>query len=173
MALYSFEGVEPNIHPDAFVHPEAVIIGDVTIEEGASIWPMAVLRGDHAPIYVRKGANVQEGSVVHGPTPTEIGADATVGHLCVVHGATIGEQALIGNGSTVLDGAKIGKRAMIGAGALVAPGTEIPDEVLAIGAPAKVRGPIAGTASELWVNLNPAVYQDLAKRHKAGLKRID
>lgn len=173
MPRYSFEGTAPTIAPTAFVHPDAVIIGDVTIEDGASVWPMAVLRADHAPIIVRRGANVQEGSVLHGPMPTEIGIDATVGHLCIVHGATVGEQALIGNGSTVLDGAKIGRRAMVGAGALVPAGMEVPDEMLAIGVPAKIKGPIAGTPAEFWVNLNPAVYQDLAKRHAEGLVRLD
>jgi len=172
MPLYEFEGHRPTVAAGAFIAPEAVLIGDVTIEDGASVWPMAVLRADHAPIVVRAGANVQEGSVVHGPLPIEIGVDATIGHLCVVHGATLGEQALIGNGATVLDGARIGRRAMVGAGALIPAGMEVPDEMLAVGVPAKIKGPIAGTPAEFWVNANPAVYRDLAKRYLAGLKPI-
>jgi carbonic anhydrase/acetyltransferase-like protein (isoleucine patch superfamily) len=172
MPLYEFEGNQPKIAESAFVAEDAVIIGDVTIEDGASVWSMAVLRADHAPIVVRAGANIQEGSVIHGPIPVEIGIDATVGHLCIVHGAIVGEQALIGNGSTVLDGARIGRRAMVGAGALVPPGMEVPDETLAIGVPAKIKGPIAGTPAEMWVTMNPAVYRDLAKRHKEGLRRL-
>src|SRR5215468_3988318 len=116
MPLFSFEGKSPRIHPTAFIAPTASIIGDVTIEENASVWYNAVLRADFGPIVVRRGANVQDGAVVH-VTPAggmEVGAGATVGHLCLVHAATLGEECLVGNGSTVLDGARIGVRAMIG-----------------------------------------------------------
>ena len=86
-----------------------------------------------------------------------------------MHAATIGEEALVGNSSTVLDGARIGVRAMIGAGSLVTPGTEIPDGVLALGAPCKVRGPLEGTPAERWVKMNPHGYQALAQRHRLGV----
>ena len=171
MPLFSFEGKRPTIHPTAFVAPTAVIVGDVTIEEHASVWYNAVLRGDFSPIVVRRGANVQDCAVVHVTPvhPVTIGAGATVGHLCTIHGATLGDECLIGNGATVLDGAMVGVRAMVAAGALVTPGTEIPDETLAMGTPAKVRGPLAGTPAEHWVRVNPAGYQALAQRHKAGI----
>jgi len=145
MPLFSFEGKSPKVHPTAFVAPTAVVIGDVTVEERASVWYNAVLRGDFNPIVVRRGANVQDCAVVH-VTPrggTEIGAGATVGHNCTIHAATLGDECLIGNGATVLDGARIGARAMVAAGALVTPETEIPEGMLALGAPAKVRGPLA------------------------------
>jgi carbonic anhydrase/acetyltransferase-like protein (isoleucine patch superfamily) len=174
MPLFSFEGKSPRIHPTAFIAPTAVIIGDVTIEERASVWYNAVVRSDFAPIVIRAGANVQDCAVVH-VTPrdaVEIGAGATVGHLCLIHGATIGDEALVGNGATVLDGVKVGKGAMIAAGALVTPGTEIPDGVLAIGVPAKVKGPLAGTPAEEWVKRNPQGYQALAQRHKAGVQPV-
>jgi carbonic anhydrase/acetyltransferase-like protein (isoleucine patch superfamily) len=174
MPLFSFEGKSPRIHPTAFVAPTAVIVGDVTVEERASVWYNAVVRGDFAPVVIRAGANVQDCAVVH-VTPrggVDIGAGATVGHLCLIHAATLGEEALVGNGSTILDGAKIGARAMVAAGALVTPGTEIPEGVLAIGAPAKVKGPLAGTAAEEWVKRNPQGYQALAQRHKAGVQPI-
>lgn len=171
MPLYSFEGKRPSVHPTAFVAPTAVLVGDVTIEENASVWYNAVLRGDFAPIVVRRGANVQDNAVIH-VTPAsgvEIGAGATVGHLCLIHAATLGEECLVGNGSTVLDGAKIGPRSMIGAGALVTPGTEIPEGMLAVGVPAKIRGPLAGTPAERWVKVNPVGYQALAQRHRVGV----
>jgi carbonic anhydrase/acetyltransferase-like protein (isoleucine patch superfamily) len=174
MPLFSFEGKSPRIHPSAFIAPTAVIIGDVTIEERASVWYNAVVRSDFAPIVIRAGANVQDCAVIH-VTPrggTDIGAGATVGHLCLIHAATIGDEALIGNGSTVLDGVKVGKGAMIAAGALVTPGTEIPDGVLAVGVPAKVKGPLAGTPAEEWVKRNPQGYQALAQRHKAGVQAV-
>jgi len=172
MPLFSFEGKAPRIHPTAFIAPTASIIGDVTIEENASVWYNAVLRADFGPIVVRRGANVQDGAVVH-VTPaggTEVGAGATVGHLCLVHAATLGEECLVGNSSTILDGATIGARAMIAAGSLVTPNTRIPEGVLAMGAPCKVRGPLAGTPAERWVQMNPAGYQALAQRHRAGVQ---
>jgi carbonic anhydrase/acetyltransferase-like protein (isoleucine patch superfamily) len=171
MPLFRFEDKSPRVHPSAFVAPTAVLVGDVTVEENASVWYNAVLRADFSPIVVRRGANVQDCAVVH-VTPmhgVEIGAGATVGHTCVVHGATLGDEALVGNGATVLDGARIGARAMIAAGALVTPGTEIPDGMLAMGAPAKVKGRLAGTPAEFWVRANPSGYQALAQRHKAGV----
>jgi carbonic anhydrase/acetyltransferase-like protein (isoleucine patch superfamily) len=174
MPLFSFEGKSPQVHPTAFIAPTAVLVGDVTIEENASVWYNAVLRGDFSPIVVRRGANVQDGAVVH-VTPrqgVEIGAGATVGHCCVVHAAWLGEECLVGNGSTVLDGARIGVRAMIAAGALVTPGTEIPDGMLALGAPAKVKGPLAGTPAEFWVKANPTGYQALAQRHRTGVQPV-
>ncbi len=174
MPLFSFEGKSPTVHPTAFIAPTAVIIGDVTIEERASVWYNAVVRADFSPIVIRAGANVQDCSVLH-VTPragVEIGRGATVGHLCLIHAATLGDEALVGNGSTVLDGAKIGARSMVGAGALVTPGTEIPEGVLAIGAPAKVKGPLAGTPAEEWVKRNPEGYAALAQRHKAGVTGV-
>ncbi|MBI4636179.1 MAG: gamma carbonic anhydrase family protein [Candidatus Rokubacteria bacterium] len=174
MPLFSFEGKRPTIHPSAFIAPTAVIIGDVTIEENASVWYNAVVRSDFSPIVIRRGANVQDCAVVHVTPrdPVEIGPGATVGHLCMVHGAILGEECLIGNGATVLDGARIGARAMIAAGAVVTPGTEIPEGMLALGAPAKVRGPLAGTPAEFWVRVNPSGYQALAQRHKASVQPL-
>src|ERR1700758_2098084 len=153
MPLFAFDGRSPRIDPTAFVAPTATLIGDVTVEAGASVWFNAVLRGDYGPIVVREGANVQDGSVLHAPPgiPVDIGPGATVAHMCLIHGAHIGAEALIANHATVLDGAVIGARSMIGAGALVVAGTKIPDDVLAVGVPAKVKGPIAGTNAEMWV----------------------
>jgi carbonic anhydrase/acetyltransferase-like protein (isoleucine patch superfamily) len=174
MPLYSFEGVGPTVAEDAFIAPTASLVGDVRVEAGASVWYGAVLRGDRAPITVRAGANVQDGSVLHASQdmPCQIGAGATVAHLCVVHAATIGEEALIGNHATVLDGARIGRRTLVAAGSLVVAGADIPDEVLVTGIPARVKGPIAGTSAERWVTTNPKKYVDLARRHRAGLREV-
>jgi carbonic anhydrase/acetyltransferase-like protein (isoleucine patch superfamily) len=174
MPLLSFEGKSPRVHPTAFIAPTACLVGDVIVEENASVWYNAVVRADFSPIIIRRGANVQDCSVLH-VTPmggVDVGAGATVGHLCLIHAAALGEECLVGNGSTVLDGARIGIRAMIGAGSLVTPGTEIPDGVLALGAPCKVRGPLAGTAAEGWVARNPVGYQALAQRHRAGVTPV-
>jgi carbonic anhydrase/acetyltransferase-like protein (isoleucine patch superfamily) len=174
MPLFSFEGKHPKIHPSAFIAPTAVLVGDVTVEERASVWYNAVLRADFNPIVIRRGANVQDGSVIH-VTPhagVEVGPGATVGHLCCVHGAFIAEEALVGNGATVLDGARIGVRAMVAAGALVTPQTDIADGMLAMGTPAKVKGPLAGTPAEFWVRANPEGYQALAQRHLVGIAPV-
>jgi carbonic anhydrase/acetyltransferase-like protein (isoleucine patch superfamily) len=173
MPLFSFEGAAPTVHPDAWVAPTATLIGDVVVEAGASIWYGAVLRADFSRVLVRSGANVQDNSVLHGGAEiVEIGAGATVGHLCVVHGCTVGEEALIGNGATVLDGAKIGRRALVAAGAIVSPGTVVPDETLAVGTPARVKGPLS-ESSRMWVLNNPSAYQELARRHAQGARPLE
>src|SRR5258705_3677988 len=174
MRLFLCEGRSPTIDPTAFIAPTATLIGDVHVEAGASVWFNAVLRADFAPIIIREGANVQDGSVLHGPPgiPTDVGPGATIAHSCVIHGVHIGQEAVIANHATVLDGAVIGRRSLVAAHALVVGGTKIPDEVFVTGAPAKVRGPIAGTGAEMWVNVNPGAYQDLARRYLDGLAPI-
>ena len=174
MPLFEFDGKAPQVHPTAFVAPTATLVGDVIVEEGASVWYGAVLRADYSSVIVRAGANVQDGSVLHGPPglPTEVGRGATVAHLCLVHGAVIGEEAHVANGCTVLDGARIGARTMIAAHSLVAANAEIPDEVLAAGSPAVVKRPIAGTPAEFWVQTNPSAYADLAQRHRAVVRPV-
>lgn len=170
MPLFAFEGVSPTVHPSAFVAPTATLVGDVRVEADASIWYNAVLRADFGPIIVRTGANVQDGSVLHGGTDpvTEIGAGATIGHLCVVHGCVIGEEALIGNGATVQDGARIGARCLVGAGATVAPNTVVPDGMLVLGTVGREKGPLTPSARG-WVEGNPQIYRDLARRHRDGV----
>ena len=127
MPLFSFEGVSPTVHPDAWIAPTATLIGDVTVEEGASVWYGAVIRADFGRIVIRAGANIQDNSVVHvNDGVCEIGRNVTVGHQCLVHDCTVGEQALIGNGSTVLDKADIGARALVAAGATVTPNSVVP-----------------------------------------------
>jgi len=170
MPLFSFEGRKPQVHPDAWIAPTATLIGDVVVEAGASVWYGAVLRADFGRIWIRAGANIQDNSVLHGgdDPETDIGPGVTVGHMCVVHGAVIGAEALIGNGSTVQDGARIGARTLVGAGSLVPPNADIPDGVMALGSPARVRGPLSAGAA-VWVDGNPAIYQELARRHAAGI----
>jgi carbonic anhydrase/acetyltransferase-like protein (isoleucine patch superfamily) len=173
MPLFAFEGREPAVSPDAWIAPTATLVGDVRVEAEASIWYGAVLRADFGPVIVRRGANVQDGSVLHGGSDpvTEVGEGATVGHLCVVHGAVIGAEALVGNGATVLDGAVVGPRALVAAGCTVPPGMSIPAGSLAVGVPARVAGEVTGGAKR-WVVTNPQVYRDLARRHAAGARPV-
>jgi carbonic anhydrase/acetyltransferase-like protein (isoleucine patch superfamily) len=174
MPMYSFEGRSPKVDATAFIAPTAVLVGDVTVEAHASVWFNAVLRADYAPVVIREGANVQDGSVLHAPPgiPVDVGPGATIAHMCTIHGAHIGAEALIANHCTVLDGVVIGARTLVAAHSLVVGGTQIPPEVLVTGAPAKVKGPIAGTGSELWVNGNPPAYRELAQRYLTGLSPV-
>jgi carbonic anhydrase/acetyltransferase-like protein (isoleucine patch superfamily) len=174
MFIYEFEGKRPSIADDAFVAPTATIVGDVTVKAGASVWYGAVLRGDDGPIVLRERCNVQDGSVIH-TTPsvtTEIGAGATVAHQCMIHGAVLEEETLVGNGCVVLDGARIGARSLIAAMSLVSPGVEIPPGMFAAGIPATVKRPLAGTPAEMWVKLNPTYYPALAQKHIAGIRQV-
>jgi carbonic anhydrase/acetyltransferase-like protein (isoleucine patch superfamily) len=174
MPLFEFEGRQPEVSPTAWIAPTATLVGDVRVEAEASVWYGAVLRADFGPILVRRGANVQDGSVLHGGTDpvTEVGEGATIGHLCVVHGAVIGAEALVGNGATVLDGVIVGRRALVAGGATVPPGMVIPDGMLAAGVPARVIREVSGGA-KYWVENNPEVYRDLARRHAAGVRPVD
>lgn len=173
MPSFAFEGHQPQVSAQAWIAPTATLVGDVRVEAGASVWYGAVLRADFGPILVRRGANIQDGSVLHGGADlaTEIGEGATIGHLCVVHGAAIGAEALIGNGATVLDGVRIGSRALVAAGATVPPGMTVPDGMLAVGVPAKIAGEVRGGA-KLWVDHNPEVYRALARRHAASVEPV-
>ena len=125
----------------AHIAPNAVVLGDVELGEGCSIWYNAVVRGDRAPIKIGKGSNVQDNCVVHVESgySVSIGEGVTIGHGAIVHGCSIGDNSLIGMGAILLNGCKIGKNCMIGAGALITQNTEIPDNSLVIGNPGKVR----------------------------------
>jgi carbonic anhydrase/acetyltransferase-like protein (isoleucine patch superfamily) len=173
MLQFAFEGRVPDVSPAAWVAPTATLVGEVRVEAEASIWYGAVLRADFGPIVVRRGANIQDGSILHGGTDpvTEVGEGATIGHLCVVHGAVIGAEALVGNGATVLDGAIVGRRALVGAGGTVPPGMVIAEGMLAAGVPARIIGEVTGAAKQ-WVDTNPEVYRELARRHAVGVRPV-
>lgn len=130
----------PNIHNDAYVAPNATVIGKVTIKEKASIWYNVVLRGDYNSIDIGKYTNIQDNSILHisHEYPTILGDYITVGHNAIVHACTVGDNCLIGMGSIILDGAKIGENTIIGAGAMVTSEKEIPSGVLVLGSPGKV-----------------------------------
>ena len=138
----------PDIHPSAFVAPGAVVRGDVHLAENSSVFYNAVLRGDRAPIFIGAGTNIQDGCVVHVEydLPAVVGRDVTVGHGAILHGCTIGDETLIGMGAIVLNGARIGSHCLIGAGALVTQSTVIPDGMMALGSPARVKSPLTPEA---------------------------
>jgi carbonic anhydrase/acetyltransferase-like protein (isoleucine patch superfamily) len=139
--LITFNGVSPQVHPDAFVAPTAVLIGAVEVAAGASVWFGAVLRADFNRIVIGAGSNVQDGCVLHTneDLPTVVGANVTVGHLTLLEGCTIEDGALIGMGSIVLNHARVGAGSLVAAGSVVREGASIPPGVLAAGVPAVVK----------------------------------
>ncbi|CAG7648842.1 gamma carbonic anhydrase family protein [Paenibacillus allorhizosphaerae] len=138
--LHSYNGIMPQIHPTVFLASGVQIIGDVTIEEGASIWYNTVLRGDLAPIRIGRRSNIQDGCIGHVNVnqPLIVAEEVSVGHGAIIHGCTIGKGTLIGMGAIVLNGAAIGEYALVGAGALVTENKSIPSHTLSLGTPAKV-----------------------------------
>jgi gamma-carbonic anhydrase len=167
-----FLGRHPDLHPSAWVAPSAIVAGDVTLGEGASVWYGASLRGDVHYIRVGDRSNVQDNAVLHvsrGTHPCVLGADVTVGHAAVVHGCTVEDGCLIGMGAVVLDGAVIGAGSTVGAGALVTGGTQVPPRSLVLGAPARVVREL--TDEEVAANLANAAHYVRLTRMYAGLDR--
>ena len=138
--LHTLGDARPDIHDDAWVAPDARVIGRVRLKAGASVWFQSVLRGDNEWIEIGEGSNVQDGTVMHTDPgyPLTIGDRVTIGHKVMLHGCTVGADSLIGIGSIVLNGARIGSNTVVGANSLVTEGKEFPDGVLVLGAPAKV-----------------------------------
>jgi len=139
MPIYPFLGKYPTIGKDCYVAPTATLIGDVTLEEGASVWFGCVLRGDVSPIIVGARTNIQDNTVIHGEDgcPTVIGEDVTVGHSAIIHAATVGDRVLVGMGATLLSRCRIGDDTIIGARTLVTQNMEIAGGTLALGMPAR------------------------------------
>jgi len=162
-----FDGKTPQVHETAWVAPNATLIGDVTIEAGASVFYGAVLRGDIAPIVLGAGSNLQDNVIVHTEVdvPAIIGRNVGVGHGAIIHSATVHDGALIGMGAMLLSNSVIESGALVAAGALVREGDVIPAHHLAAGLPAKVRGEL-GQAERDRVARNAVEYQKYAERHR-------
>ena len=166
--IIPYRGHTPKIAPTAFVAPTAVVIGNVTIEEGASIWYGVVLRGDVGEIVIRAGANVQDNSVVHciEETPTLIGPNVTVGHMAFLEGCRVERGAVIGIQAVLLNHVVVGEEAMVAAGAVVPEGMTIPSRHLAAGVPAVVKKEIS-EASLTWVQVSAQDYHMLSRSYLA------
>ncbi|HEY5185841.1 MAG TPA: gamma carbonic anhydrase family protein [Actinomycetes bacterium] len=172
MAVYALGDLVPSIDPDAFVHPDAVVIGRVQLGAGSSVWPGAVLRGDYGSISVGAETSVQDGSVVHATAElaTVIGARCVVGHLAHLEGCIVEDDCLVGSGSVLLHRVLVRSGALVAAGAVVAPGTEVPTRAMARGVPARVTldtvGPLAFADSV-------RRYVENGRRYAADLRRLD
>ncbi|MCX6024466.1 MAG: gamma carbonic anhydrase family protein [Chloroflexi bacterium] len=168
--IFAINGKTPNIHPTAFVAPNAVIIGDVTLEANSSVWFGCVLRGDSGAIVIGEGSNVQDGAVMH--ENTILGKDITVGHMALVHNARIADNVLIGLCSAVYGGSEVGERSVIAAGAVCVPGTRIPPNSMAMGIPAKVVREATERDREMTRRLTGG-YQQNRGRYLEGLEPVD
>src|SRR5699024_7934962 len=173
MAVYALGDLQPDIAPDAWVHPDAVVIGNVTLGPGASVWPTAVLRGDYGRIEIGAMSNIQDGTIIHctDSEPTVIGEHCIVGHNAHIEGATIGNGALISSGSIVLNSSVIGEGAVVAAGCLIPPRFELPAGHMAMGAPAKSRE--GYEVDPAMLEGNTQKYHDNAMRYRAELRRLD
>lgn len=172
MPVYALGGSEPDIAPSAFVHPDATVIGGVTIGEGSTIWPQAVLRGDYGKIVVGARTNIQDGAVIHctRELDTFIGDDCVIGHLAHLECCVVENGALVGTGSIVLHKAVVGSGALVGAAALVPNGMAVPPAAIAVGVPARVREDAADTAD---IARNAAEYAANGERYLKELRRLD
>jgi carbonic anhydrase/acetyltransferase-like protein (isoleucine patch superfamily) len=170
--IYALGDQVPDIHPDAFIHPEAVIIGSVWIGAESSIWPCAVLRGDDGEIHVGERTSIQDGSVIHTTPihPTRIGNDCVIGHIVHLEGCTIEDKSLVGNGSIVLHDVVVHAGSVVGANSVLLDGTIVPSGALAVGAPAVIK---QGRAKTDYITTAALSYVSKAKRFKATMRRID
>ena len=171
MPIYALGDRVPEIHPDAFVHPDATVIGSVVIGADTSVWPQAVLRGDYGLITVGARTSIQDGSVIHTTEahPTSIGDDCVIGHLVHMECCTIENASLVGSGSIVLHRAIVRTHALVGAAALVPNGKEVPSGAMALGVPAKLR--LDAVTPGMFLD-NAARYVQNARDYKARLRLV-
>jgi len=173
MAIYALGAVEPTIHDEAYVHPDATVIGDVTLGPGSSVWPRAVLRGDFGRITVGARTSIQDGTVVHvagGPHGTVIGDDCVVGHLAHLEGCTIEDHVLIGSGSIVLHDVVVHSGAIVAANAVLTNAMVVPPGAMALGVPARIKEGAVPAGS---VDLAVGAYVDNGRRYAKELRRLD
>ncbi|WP_282096445.1 gamma carbonic anhydrase family protein [Epibacterium ulvae] len=170
MTLYALGTHRPSIAEDTWVAPDANLIGQVVMEQGASVWFGCTIRADHEEIRIGTGSNVQENTIMHidAGFPLTIGHNCTIGHKAMLHGCTIGDNTLIGMGATILNGATIGKNCLIGAGALVTEGKIIPDNSLVMGAPGKVVRTVDDALAQK-LTQSALLYQDNMRRFREEL----
>jgi carbonic anhydrase/acetyltransferase-like protein (isoleucine patch superfamily) len=171
MPIYALGDLVPEIDPEAYVHPDAVVIGRVVLGEQASVWPAAVLRGDHGAIRIGARTSVQDGTVVHctAREDTVIGADCVVGHNAHLEGCVVEDGCLIGSGSVVLNRALVGAGSIVAAAALVAEGFVVPPASLIAGVPGKVKR--TGIDAS-WTKDAVQTYIHTSAQHRDGLRRI-
>jgi len=170
--IYALGDQVPEIHPDAYIHPDAVIIGSVVIGAFTSVWPSAVLRGDDGFIFIGERCSIQDGAVLHTTPmfPTTLGDEVTVGHLAHLEGCTIDDKALIGSGSIVLHDAQVGREAVVGGGAFVGNNKVVPPLAMALGVPASIKEDAVRPGH---FDLGVESYVRRSVRYRDNLRRLD
>lgn len=171
LKVYAIDGIVPVVDPSAYVHPSAVLIGDVIIGPDCYVGPCASLRGDFGRLILERGSNIQDTCVMHGfpGTDTVVEEDGHIGHGAVLHGCRVGRNALVGMNAVIMDNAVIGEASIVAASAFVKAGVEIPPRVLVAGMPAKVIRPLSDEEIR-WKSEGTATYQDLARRSLATMQ---
>ena len=171
MPVYALGDLVPDIHPEAFVHPDATVIGAVTIGAGSTVWPCAVLRGDSGPITVGARTSIQDGAVIHATStlPTVIGVGCVVGHVAHLEGCVVEDGCLIGSGSILLHRVLVRTGALVAAGAVLTPGTEVPSRALARGVPATV---VLDHVAAGAFDASAARYVEKGRHYAASLRRL-
>jgi len=173
MTIKSFQGINPIIADSAYVDETALVVGDVSIAEDSSIWPMTVVRGDVNKITIGSATNIQDGSVLHVTHPHQnhpdgfalhVGNNVTVGHKVILHGCVIADNCLIGMGSTIMDGAVVNSHVLVGAGSLVSPGKELESGYLYLGSPVKKLRPLSDE-EYAWIDYSAIHYKKLKNRY--------
>lgn len=171
LKVYAIDGIVPVVDPTAYVHPSAVLIGDVIVGPGCYVGPCASLRGDFGRLILERGSNIQDTCVMHGfpGTDTVVEEDGHIGHGAVLHGCRVGRNALVGMNAVIMDNAVIGEASIVAASAFVKAGVEIPSRVLVAGIPAKVIRPLSEEEIR-WKSEGTATYQDLSRRSLATME---
>jgi carbonic anhydrase/acetyltransferase-like protein (isoleucine patch superfamily) len=173
MPIYALGEAVPAIDATAYVHPDAVVIGNVRIGPEASVWPGAVLRGDGAPITIGPRTSVQDGSVLH-VTPvhaTTVGAECVIGHLVHLEGCTVEDGSLVGSGAVVLHDAIVRSEALVGAGAVVSGGVEVPSRAMALGVPARIKPGVVDP--EMMIRMGMLSYVERGRQYREHLRHVD
>lgn len=170
--IYALGALTPDIHPDAYIHPDAVVIGDVRVGALSSVWPCAVLRGDGGAITVGERTSIQDGSVIHTTpeSPTQVGNDCTIGHQVHLEGCVVEDGCLVGNGAIVLHRVIVRSGGMVGANAVVLDGTEVPSGAIAVGIPAVIK---PGKARPEMIASSALSYIERAAYYRSALRRLD
>jgi carbonic anhydrase/acetyltransferase-like protein (isoleucine patch superfamily) len=174
MPVYSFDGARPQVSASAYVHPDAVLIGHVVLGPESSVWPGAVLRGDHGRIEVGARTSVQDGTVVHTTEewPTLLGSECVVGHNAHLEGCTVGDRCLVGSMSVVLNRVHVRAGSVVGAGAVVPEGLDVPERSMVLGVPGRVK-PLPDESQNDWIDYGVGVYLDFARRYPDAMSRVD
>jgi carbonic anhydrase/acetyltransferase-like protein (isoleucine patch superfamily) len=175
VAIYALGDLVPDIDPTAYVHPDAVVIGNVTLGAGASVWPSAVLRGDHGAIRIGARTSIQDGSIVHTTEqwPTIVGAECVVGHLVHLEGCVVEDRVLVGSGSIMLNRSIARTGSVVGGAALVPEDFEVPSGHLALGVPAKLRPMPDSGVVDGWIDYAVDWYCENAAHFAKSLRRLD